>query len=79
MMHQSSLDSSWVILQEPGNWKLWINIIQKFATAYNIWEFIDPSKVEKAALLKPEEPNLPRYQSRGCRPSQDRLQDEDGK
>jgi hypothetical protein len=55
-MDQNSLDSSQAILQRPRNWKLWLNIIQKFATAYNTWEFIDPSRVEKAALLKSEEP-----------------------
>ncbi|KAG8354462.1 hypothetical protein FVEN_g12904 [Fusarium venenatum] len=44
-MDQNSLDSSRVILQGPGNWKLWINIIQQFATAYNIWELIKDLKL----------------------------------
>ncbi|CEI68000.1 unnamed protein product [Fusarium venenatum] len=50
-MDQNSLDSSRVILQGPGNWKLWINIIQQFATAYNIWELIKDLKLLRSAYI----------------------------
>ena len=48
--------SSRVSLQGPGDWKQWISIIQKFAVAQNVWDFIDPSKDAKEALAKPAEP-----------------------
>ncbi|KAH6889390.1 hypothetical protein B0T10DRAFT_460054 [Thelonectria olida] len=58
-MDSASLEaSSRVILQGPGNWKLWINIIQKYATTHDIWRFIDPTEDEKQALSKPKEPTF---------------------
>lgn len=58
-MDSASLEaSSRVTLQGPGNWKLWINIIQKYATTHDIWRFINPSDGEKQALSKPKEPTF---------------------
>ena len=56
-MDPSDLESSSrTSLQGPGDWKQWISIIQKFAVAQNVWDFIDPSKDVKEALAKPIEP-----------------------
>ncbi|EXL64741.1 hypothetical protein FOPG_19005 [Fusarium oxysporum f. sp. conglutinans race 2 54008] len=52
------LSSSQVNLNGPSDWKQWISIIHKFATAQNVWEYIDPSNAEKPALSKPEEPTV---------------------
>ncbi|KAI5456967.1 hypothetical protein BGZ63DRAFT_365330, partial [Mariannaea sp. PMI_226] len=48
--------SSRVKLQGPGNWKLWINIVKKFAVAHNIWDLVDPSKANKPTNEMPIEP-----------------------
>ncbi|KAI8397453.1 hypothetical protein FOFC_20725 [Fusarium oxysporum] len=57
-MDPIDLSSSRVNLNGPGDWKQWISIIHKFATAQNVWEYIDPSNAEKPALSKPEEPTV---------------------
>ncbi|KAK2468130.1 hypothetical protein H9L39_14004 [Fusarium oxysporum f. sp. albedinis] len=57
-MDPIDLSSSRVNLNGPGDWKQWISIIHKFATAQNVWKYIDPSNAEKPALSKPEEPTV---------------------
>jgi len=48
--------SSRATLKGPGDWKHWISVIQKFATAQSVWDYIDPSNTQKPALVKPTEP-----------------------
>ncbi len=51
-------ESSRIVLKGPGDWKHWISVIQKFATAQDVWDYIDPSTntTQKPALVRPTEP-----------------------
>ncbi|KAH7115649.1 hypothetical protein EDB81DRAFT_289188 [Dactylonectria macrodidyma] len=48
--------SSRVTLQGPGDWKPWISIIQKHATASDVWAYLNPSKSDKPVLAVPLKP-----------------------
>ncbi|KAH7147167.1 hypothetical protein B0J13DRAFT_427544, partial [Dactylonectria estremocensis] len=48
--------SSRTTLKGPGDWKPWISIIQKHATASDVWAYLDPSKSDKPVLAVPLKP-----------------------
>lgn len=51
--------SSTIILQGPEDWDAWNNEFQSKATAFNLWEQIDPANENPEAFLtKPPEPKL---------------------
>lgn len=51
----SSEDSFRVILQGPGNWHLWINIIKTYAAQRDVWALIDLSSQNRPAFVKSTE------------------------
>ncbi|KAH6995376.1 hypothetical protein EDB80DRAFT_537998, partial [Ilyonectria destructans] len=48
--------SSRVTLQKPGDWNRWVSVIRKEAKAADVWQFIDPSKIDKEPLKAPPTP-----------------------
>ncbi|XP_044714500.1 uncharacterized protein HRG_11945 [Hirsutella rhossiliensis] len=53
---EESIGSSRVKLNGPSDWKQWISIIQKFAIAHGIWDFVDPSRPLNPAPREPRRP-----------------------
>jgi hypothetical protein len=53
----STLQKVSVILSNTNDWDEWIEVVKVYALAREVWEYVDPSKVEVPVL---KEPTLPR-------------------
>ena len=45
-----------VVLNTPGDWDEWIQVVKTQAIAGDIWEHVDPKKDQIPTLSKPEMP-----------------------